>query len=218
MLFLDRTEAGRELAMKLAAYAERPDVIVLALPRGGVPVAFEVARALHAPLDIFLVRKLGLPGREELAMGAIASGDIIAINHDVVDELGVPEEVIRRVAAEERQELHRREAAYRGDHPPLDVRDRVVILIDDGLATGSSMRAAIAALRRQQPARIVAAVPVGAAETCAELDDMADETVCAHTPEQFFGVGRWYGDFSQVTDDEVRALLSVAQAVTASDH
>jgi predicted phosphoribosyltransferase len=218
MLFLDRTEAGRELATKLAAYADRPDVLVLALPRGGVPVAFEVARALHVPLDVFLVRKLGLPGREELAMGAIASGDIIAINNDVVRELGVPDEVIRRVAAEERRELHRRQFAYRGDRPPIDVRDRVVILVDDGLATGSSMRAAIAALRRQRPARIVAAVPVGAAETCAELCEEADETICARTPERFLGVGRWYGDFSQVTDDEVRALLSEAQTEIAPGH
>src|SRR5688572_14361611 len=169
--FRDRRDAGRILAQKLLAYANRPDVIVLALPRGGVPVAYEVARELNIPLDIFLVRKLGLPGHEELAVGAIASGGVRVINDDVVQTLGVPDEVIDAVAAKERRELERRERSYRGDRPPPDVRGRTVILVGDGLATGSSMRAAVAALRRQGPARIVVAVPVGASETCAEFQE-----------------------------------------------
>ena len=207
MLYRDRREAGRQLAAKLAAYAGRPDVIVLALPRGGVPVAYEVARALAAPLDIFLVRKLGLPGHEELAMGAVASGGIRVLNEEVVRALRIPEEVIDEVAAEELEELERRERLYRGDRPPPDVRGRTIILIDDGLATGSTMRAAIAALRQQHPARIVVAVPVGAPETCAEFQDEADEAICALTPEPFYAVGLWYGDFTQTTDKEVRDLL-----------
>jgi putative phosphoribosyl transferase len=212
MLYRDRREAGRQLAAKLAAYAGRPDVIVLALPRGGVPVAYEVARALGAPLDIFLVRKLGLPGREELAMGAVASGGIRVLNEEVVRALRIPEEVIDEVAAEEMEELERRERLYRGDWPPPDVRGRTVILIDDGLATGSTMRAAIAALRQQHPARIVVAVPVGAPETCAEFQDEADEAICALTPDPFYAVGLWYGDFTQTTDEEVRDLLEQAAA------
>jgi putative phosphoribosyl transferase len=212
MLYRDRREAGRQLAAKLAAYAGRPDVIVLALPRGGVPVAYEVARALGAPLDIFLVRKLGLPGREELAMGAVASGGIRVLNEEVVRALRIPEEVIDEVAAEEMEELERREQLYRGDWPPPDVRGRTVILIDDGLATGSTMRAAIAALRQQHPARIVVAVPVGAPETCAEFQDEADEAICALTPDPFYAVGLWYGDFTQTTDEEVRDLLEQAAA------
>src|SRR5438132_6420223 len=205
--FRDRHEAGRLLAEKLTAYAGRPEVIVLALPRGGVPVAYEVARALRAPLDIFLVRKLGLPGHEELAMGAVASGGIRVLNEEVVRALRIPEEVIDEVAAVELEELERRERLYRGDRPPPDVRGRTVILIDDGLATGSTMRAAIAALRQQHPARIVVAVPVGAPETCAEFQDEADEAICALTPEPFYAVGLWYGDFTQTTDKEVRDLL-----------
>ena len=212
MLYRDRREAGRQLAAKLAAYAGRPDVLVLALPRGGVPVAYEVARALAAPLDIFLVRKLGLPGHEELAMGAVASGGIRVLNKEVVQALRVPEEVIDEVAAEELGELERRERLYRGDRPPPDVRGRTVILIDDGLATGSTMRAAIAALRQQHPARIVVAVPVGAPETCAEFQDEADEAICALTPDPFYAVGLWYGDFTQTTDEEVRDLLEQAGA------
>ena len=212
MLYRDRREAGRQLAAKLAAYAGRPDVLVLALPRGGVPVAYEVARALAAPLDIFLVRKLGLPGHEELAMGAVASGGIRVLNKEVVQALRVPEEVIDEVAAEELGELERRERLYRGDRPPPYVRGRIVILIDDGLATGSTMRAAIAALRRQHPARIVVAVPVGAPETCAEFQDEADEAICALTPDPFYAVGLWYGDFTQTTDEEVRDLLEQAGA------
>jgi putative phosphoribosyl transferase len=208
MLFRDRTEAGRILADKLAAYADRADVLVLALPRGGVPVAWEVAQALHAPLDVFLVRKLGLPGQEELAMGAIASGGTRVLNEDVVSKLNVPEEVIDAVAAEEQQELNRREHDYRDGRPPPDVRGRIVILVDDGLATGSTMRAAVAALRRQGPARIVVAVPVGAAETCAELQHEADEAICVQTPQPFYAVGAWYDNFSQTTDEEVRDLLA----------
>jgi predicted phosphoribosyltransferase len=210
VLFHDRADAGRVLAGRLAHYAGRRDVIVLALPRGGVPVAFEVAQALRAPLDVFLVRKLGVPGQRELAMGALATGGVRVLNEDVVNALGIPDEVIDAVAAEEQDELGRREHEYRGDRPPPDVRGRVVILIDDGLATGSTMRAAVAALRRQGPARIVVAVPVGAPETCADLAEEADEVVCARTPEPFYAVGRWYDDFSQTTDEEVRELLDRA--------
>jgi putative phosphoribosyl transferase len=210
MLFHDRTDAGRQLASKLTAYADRSDVLVLALPRGGVPVAFEVARFLHAPLDVFLVRKLGVPGQEELAMGAIATGGVRSINESVVRGLGIPDEVVDEVAAEEQQELERREQLYRGSRPLPDVRAHVVILVDDGLATGSSMRAAILALRRLHPARIVVAVPVGAPSTCAEFEDIADEAVCACVPEPFHAVGVWYDDFSQTSDEEVRELLARA--------
>jgi predicted phosphoribosyltransferase len=212
MLFRDRAEAGRVLASKLMQYAGRPDVLVLGLPRGGVPVAFEVARALHAPLDVFLVRKLGLPGQQELAMGAIATGGVRVLNEDVVQTLGVPEEEIEAVAAQEQEELRRREHAYRGDRPAPQVRGRTIILIDDGLATGSTMRAAVAALRQQEPARIVVAVPVGAPETCAELQHVADEAICARTPEPFYAVGLWFQDFSQTTDEEVHDLLERAAA------
>jgi putative phosphoribosyl transferase len=215
MLFRDRNDAGRQLAGRLAKYAGRPEVVVLALPRGGVPVGFQVAQALGVPLDVFLVRKLGLPGREELAMGAIASGGERVLNEDVVQSLGIPEEVIETVAAEEQRELQRRERAYRDNRLPLNVRGRTVLLVDDGLATGSSMRAAVAALRRQHPARIVVAVPVGAGITCEDLQTEADEVVCAHTPEPFAAVGLWYNDFSQTTDEEVRELL---QQATATEH
>ncbi len=212
MLYRDRREAGRFLARQLTEYAGRPDVVVLALPRGGVPVAYEVARALGAPLDVFLVRKLGLPGHEELAMGAIASGGVRVLNEDVVHALGISEDVVATVVAEELQELKRRERAYRGNRPAPDVRGKTVILIDDGLATGSTMRAAVAALRQQGPARIVVAVPVGAPETCAELQEEADEAICAQTPDPFYAVGLWYRDFSQTTDEEVRDLLERAAA------
>jgi len=208
--FADRAAAGRVLAEKLADYAERDDVIVLALPRGGVPVASEVARALGAPLDVFVVRKLGAPSQEELAMGAIASGDVVVINDDVVKALKVPPEVLEEKIASERAELSRRESVYRGDRPPLDVQGRTVILIDDGLATGSTMRAAVMALRGQAPARIVVAVPIGAPATCAEFQQIADECICALTPEPFRAVGLWYEDFAQTTDDEVRELLDRA--------
>ena len=210
MIFRDRTDAGRQLGARLARYADRSDVLVLALPRGGVPVAYEVAKQLGAPLDVFLVRKLGVPGYEELAMGAIASGGVRVINEDVVRYMDIPGEVIDLVAAGEQQEMERRERAYRDDRPLPEVKDRVLILVDDGLATGSSMRAAAQALRKQQPARIVVAVPVSAAQTCDEFRGEVDEVVCVNTPEPFQGVGLWYEDFSQTTDEEVRELLERA--------
>jgi putative phosphoribosyl transferase len=208
--FKDRRDAGRKLAQKLATYAGQPNVLVLALPRGGVPVGYEVALALNAPLDIFIVRKLGLPGREELAIGAIASGDVRVLNRDVIRMLSVPDEVINFVAKRELQELQRRENLYRKDRPYPELRERTVILIDDGLATGASMRAAIAGLRAQHPTRIVIAVPAGAPDVCDAFRREVDEIVCAVTPEPFYGVGRWYEDFSQVTDEEVRILLEEA--------
>jgi predicted phosphoribosyltransferase len=208
MLFQDRRNAGRQLAAELPAYAGRPDVVVLALPRGGVPVAYEVAKALGAPLDVFLVRKIGVPGHEELAMGAIASGGVRVVNDDVVRELGIPQSLFDAVAAEELLELQRRERAYRDDRPAPDVCGKTVILVDDGLATGSSMRAAVAALRRLGPAKVVVAVPVAATEVCAEFQDVADDVVCAQTPPAFRAVGLWYDDFSQTSDEEVRELLS----------
>src|SRR5918992_528509 len=208
MLFRDRSDAGRRLAEKLSAYRDRDDLLVLALPRGGVPVAFEVASALRAPLDVFVVRKLGVPGHEELAMGAIATGGVRVLNSDVVHRLKLPQEVIDRVASSEHSELVRREKVYRGDRPPPDVRGRTVILVDDGLATGATMLAAIKALRQQQPARIVVAVPTAAPETCEQLKKEADDAICAITPEPFHAVGLWYEDFSQTTDEEVRDLLA----------
>lgn len=211
MLFADRRDAGRVLAGLLTKYANRDDVLVLALPRGGVPVAFEVAHALRAPLDVFIVRKLGVPGHEELAMGAIATGGVRVLNEDVVGALSLSTKVIDAVAAREEKELERRERIYRGARTPPDVRERTVILVDDGLATGSTMRAAVAALRKQRPARIVVAVPVAAAETCEEFKTEVDETVCAATPRMFNGVGRWYEDFSQTSDDEVHELLAQAR-------
>lgn len=208
--FRDRSEAGRQLAQKLMAYKDHPDVIILALPRGGVPVAYEVATALNAPLDIFIVRKLGLPGREELAIGAIASGGIRVLNEDILHILNIDDELIEYVAQQEWQELQRREHDYRGDRPAPDVHDRTVILIDDGLATGASMRAAVAGLRVQHPARIVIAVPTAAPETCDAFEFDVDEIVCVMAPKPFYGVGRWYEDFSQTTDEEVRMLLEEA--------
>jgi putative phosphoribosyl transferase len=208
--FKDRRDAGKKLAQKLSAYSGHPNGLILALPRGGVPVAYEVAQALNVPLDIFIVRKLGVPGREELAFGAIASGGVHVLNGDVVRMLSIPDEVIHFVAKREFQELQRREQLYRGDRPAPDVRNRTVILIDDGLATGASMRAAVAGLRAQHPSRIVIAVPTAAPETCEAFQSEVDEIVCAVTPELFYGVGRWYEDFSQVTDEEVRTLLQEA--------
>ena len=205
--FRNRTEAGQLLARKLRRYADRPDIIVLALPRGGVPVANEVAKALRAPLDVFLVRKLGVPGQEELAMGAIATGGVRVLNEDVVRALKIPQSVIDSVAAQEAPELERRERLYRGDRPAPDVNGRTVILVDDGLATGSSMRAAVAALRQKNPRRIVVAVPIAAAATCREFEAEVDEIVCYQTPEPFYSVGLWYEDFSQTTDEEIRQLL-----------
>ena len=209
--FRDRKEAGRRLAEKLRAYANRPDVLVLALPRGGVPVAYEIARALGAPLDVFVVRKLGVPGYEELAMGAVATGGVRVLNDQLVQRLRIPEYVIEAVATREQQELARRERLYRGGRPPPEVRGRTVILVDDGLATGATMRAAIMALRKLQPARIVVAVPTASSETCEELKPEVDDIICAITPDPFLAVGHWYQDFSQTTDDEVRELLARRQ-------
>jgi predicted phosphoribosyltransferase len=210
MYLRNRAEAGRLLAERLKHYAGWPDVLVLALPRGGVPVAFEVSRALDAPLDVFLVRKLGVPGHEELAMGAVASGGVRVLNPELVESLHIPPADVEEVTALERRELERRERAYRQGRAAPDVRGKTVILVDDGLATGASMYAATSALRRLGPERIVVAVPVAAPETCAAFRDLVDEIQCALTPEPFFGVGRWYEDFSQTTDDEVRDLLDRA--------
>jgi putative phosphoribosyl transferase len=208
MRYQDRTEAGRLLAERLAKYKNRPDVVILALPRGGVPVGFEVAQALNAPLDVFVVRKLGVPGQEELAMGAIASGGVRVLNEDIVQMLRIPDEMIEATVAKETEELERRERLYRGDRPGLDARGRVAILIDDGLATGSTMRAAAMALRRHLPSRIVVAAPVAAGSTCDELSNEVDEVICAETPEPFYAISIWYWDFTQTTDDQVRELLS----------
>jgi predicted phosphoribosyltransferase len=211
MIYRDRTEAGKYLAAQLAHYANRDDVLVLALPRGGVPVAFEVTKAIRAPLDIFLVRKLGVPGHEELAMGAIATGGVRVVSEDVVKYLRIPMSVIDSIAAKELRELERRERAYRGNRPEPNVQGKTVLLVDDGLATGSTMRAAAAALRLQNPARIVVAVPVSAPQNCDEYRMGVDEIICAITPESFLGVGQWYRDFSQTTDQEVRDLLQQAR-------
>jgi len=207
MIFQDRPQAGRVLASSLAKYARQPDTIVLALPRGGVPVAYEIGKELELPMDVFIVRKLGVPGHEELAMGAIASGGIRYINEDVAIQLGIDDQVIDAVSRREEKEIERRERLYRGGRPPLDVKDKTVILVDDGLATGSTMLAAIAALRQRGLKRIVVAVPAAAPETCARIAGEVDETVCAMTPEPFIAVGQWYESFAQTTDDEVRDLL-----------
>jgi len=205
--FRDRPQAGQLLSKELKSYANRADVLVLALPRGGVPVAREIARSLHAPLDVFLVRKLGVPGQEELAMGAIASGGVRILNQDIVQAMGIPAHIIDSVTATEVQELARRESLYRGDRPAPDVMGRTVILVDDGLATGATMRAAVAALRRMKPKRIVIAVPIAAVPTRQEFAREVDEIVCLHTPEPFFSVGFWYDDFSQTTDEDIREML-----------
>ena len=209
-LFRDRHDAGRVLAKALRKYADLPNLLVVGLPRGGVPVAYEVARALHAPLDIFMVRKLGVAGHEELAMGALATGDVIVWNHDVLDYLKPAQEEIDEVIERQRRELGRRDAAYRGQRPHPQVRDRVVILIDDGLATGASMRAAVEALRLQEPRMLIVAVPVAAAETCEQLRHEADVVICAATPDPFIAVGPWYHDFAPTSDEEVRELLQRA--------
>ncbi len=214
--FRDRFHAGRRLAAALAPYAGRPNLLVLALPRGGVPVGYEVARALNAPLDVMLVRKLGVPGYEELAMGAIASGGIRVLSDDIVSAFRIPERAIAAIASREQQELERREKMYRNDLPPPDIRGRTVILVDDGLATGSTMRAAAAALRTQHPEKLVVAVPVAPPETCAMLRNEVDDVVCAIVPELFLAVGNWYSDFSQTSDEEVRELLQAAETSMAS--
>jgi len=208
--FPNRTAAGRLLAEKLVNYAGRDDVIVLGLPRGGVPVAFEVAQRLGAPLDVFIVRKLGVPGFEELAAGAIASGGVRVLNQDVVRAIPHAEEAIEAVTAKETAELERREHIYRKGRPSPELRDRIVILVDDGLATGATMRAAVKALRQQGAAKIVVAVPVGPPDTCREIEQEADETICLSTPPFFQAVGQYYEDFSQTSDEDVRELLSQA--------
>src|ERR1043166_6714319 len=212
MIYRDRIDAGKQLATRLSNYANRDYVLALALPRGGVPVAYEVAKALHAPLDIFLVRKLGVPGHEELAMGAISTGGVRVINADVVDHLRIPARVVDAVVEAELRELERRERLYRGARTEPEVSGKTVILVDDGLATGSTMRAAVEALRQQSPARIVVAVPVSASETCDEYRMGVDEIICAQTPAPFMGGGLWYQDFSQTTDAEVRDLLAKAES------
>jgi predicted phosphoribosyltransferase len=209
--FRDRSEAGRALAAELQRYAGRDDVLVLALPRGGVPVAYEVARALGAPLDVFLVRKLGVPGHEEYAMGAIAEGGAMVLSPDVIEQLRIPPAAVQAVVQKELAELERRAKLYRHGRTAPNLDGRTVILVDDGLATGSTMRAAVQALRSLGPARIVVAVPVAAPETCEALRAEADEVICARTPEPFYAVGLWYEDFSQTNDDEVRELLEQAR-------
>jgi len=210
-LFQDRRDAGRQLAARLEDFANRSDLVVLALPRGGVPVAFEVARALDAPLDIFVVRKLGVPGHEELAMGALASGEVRVLDEHLIELLGLSDADVSKVTERARAELKRREALYRGNRSPPEVRGKTVMLIDDGLATGATMKAAIAALKQKEPKAVIVAVPVAALETCETLRDMADEVICAYQPEPFIAVGRWYRDFSQTTDEEVHSLLEVQQ-------
>lgn len=214
--FLDRADAGRQLGAHLLEYADRPDVTALALPRGGVPVAFEVARRLRVELDVFVVRKLGVPGHPELAMGAVAAGGIQVLSGDLIEDLGIPAPVVQQVAVRERTELDRLDRAFRGDRQQPLIRDRIVILIDDGLATGATMEAAIVALRRVEPATIVVAAPVGAPETCERLRRLADRLVCLLTPVPFSAVGQWYQDFSQTSDEEVRRLLGIASSPGAA--
>ena len=212
MRFRDRRHGGEALGEQLRhRYADRDDLLVLGLPRGGVPVAYEVARALDAPLDVFVVRKLGVPGHEELAMGALASGGVLVLNRDLIERLGIDDEAVARVVARERAELARRERAYRGDRGPVDVAGKTVILVDDGLATGSTMRAAASAIRAQRPERLAVAVPVAARQTCEELRDEVDELECTLTPDPFAAVGLWYEEFASTEDDEVRGLLAQAQ-------
>lgn len=214
--FKDRRDAGRRLAEELRPLAGAPDIVVLGLPRGGIPVAFEVARMLGAPLDVWVVRKLGVPGHEEFAMGAIASGGVEQLDARTVRELGVTDEQIERTLARERVELARRELAYRGDRAPVEVRDRTVILVDDGLATGASMTAAVLALRRREPRAVIVAVPAASRSACAQLERVTNGCLCLLTPEPFFGVGQWYADFGQTTDDEVRELLAAARSTASA--
>lgn len=214
MRFRDRADAGKRLGDELTAYTGRSDVIVLGLPRGGVPVAFQVAARLNAPLDVCLVRKLGAPGHPEFAMGAIAAGGIEVLNRQAIGDLGIPQNLVEQVAIRERVELERRDVAYRGGRPPIDVRDRVVIVVDDGLATGSTMEAAILALRQLAPARIVSAAPVGARDTCRRLAGIADEVVCPFMPQPFDAVGLWYDEFLSTTDEEVKRLVRLGPAAS----
>jgi predicted phosphoribosyltransferase len=213
--FRDRNEAGQALAGELKHLAGQRDVVVLALPRGGVPIGFEIAHALQAPLDVFLVRKLGVPAYEELAMGAIASGGTVVLNESVVEQLRITADQIEEVRRREALELARREQAFRNGGTPLPVSGRVCIIVDDGLATGSTMRAAVLGLRKQHPKRIIVAVPVASAETCREFETLADEVICLYTPEPFIAVGRWYHDFSQLTDEQVRDYLERAACEVA---
>ena len=206
-MFRDRTDGGQLLALQLTKYKNNPDLLVLALPRGGVPVGYEIAKALNATLDVFVVRKLGVPGHEEFGMGAIASGGARILNDQIIRHLHISPETIDAVTSREEMELQRRERLYRGDRGPLNIHGKTVILVDDGLATGSSMKAAIAAVRQQNPARIVVAVPTAPPATCAELKTVADEVICAMTPQYFRAVGEWYESFAQTTDAEVQDLM-----------
>lgn len=214
-IFRDRVDAGKRLAKELSKYSNRPDVLILALPRGGVPVAFEVAKELNVKMDVFIVRKLGVPGNEELAMGAIASEDVRVLNENVIRSYKIPDRVIATVAANELRELERRERKYRGDRPKPDMKDMTVILIDDGLATGATMHAAVEALKTKHPAKLVVAVPTASPDMCRFFKDIVDEMICLTTPEPFYAVGTWYGDFSQTTDEEVCKLLKEAQSLPA---
>jgi putative phosphoribosyl transferase len=207
IVFDDRADAGRKLAERLGAYAKRKDVIVLGIPRGGVPVAFEVAKALEAPLDVFLSRKLGVPGQEELAFGAIASGDVRVLDQQIIEAVGISAQQIEQTTQDVKKELERRERVFRGSRPPFNVEGCTALLVDDGIATGSSMRAAINALRQMKPTRIVVAVPVAPVSACNRLRSEVDELVCVHMPESFFAIGQFYGDFSQIPDEEVAGLL-----------
>lgn len=217
-IFENRREAGRKLGTALKRYADREDVIVLGLPRGGVPVAYEVAEQLHAPLDVFVVRKLGVPGHEELAMGAVASGDTLILNNEVVQRLKISSQAIESVAHREREELNRRERLFRNDRPSPQLNDRCVVLVDDGLATGASMHAAIEAVKTHAPNRTVVAIPVAAPSTVELLRPLVDEIFSMQTPEHFYAVGQWYEDFSQTTDEEVRELLEQAYSRQTSSH
>jgi putative phosphoribosyl transferase len=217
-MFLNRVDAGRQLARTLAHYANREDVLVLGIPRGGVPVAFEVAQAIHAPLDVLLVRKLGVPGQRELAMGAIASGGARILNRQLIAELGITEEQVAETMAAQEAELQRREELYRGVRPDIPIQGRIIILVDDGIATGSSMLAAIEALRTLHPKKIVVAVPVAPTHADADISSAADEFICVHQPEWFFGIGQFYEDFSQTEDSEVRALLELSSRTFAGVH
>jgi len=216
MIFKDRSDAGKRLGNAMARFKGRSDLLILALPRGGVPVAYEVAKNLDAPLDVFIVRKLGVPGHEELAMGAVASGGLRVLNQDVITKLGIPTEQIERVCIKEEREIARRSAVYRGGKQTVEIKGKYIILVDDGLATGSTMLAAIRTLRRQDPKGIAVAVPVSPHSACAKVSTESNEVICLHTPEPFVGVGMWYEDFSQTTDDEVRDLLEAGTSTQAN--